>query len=111
MNQSKRHVIPDPYPETVGASTLTVFMPADFRGDAEIVWWYAGKSLDEDKQRITCNASRLLEGIFHDVRGTRPGGMFDARVVALIVHAFYRARIEAAARLEEAYKWQPYPID
>ena len=69
----KRHCIPDPYPETIGVTALTIWVPEDFRGDAEIIWWYPGKSSDEDKQRITCNANALLQGIFRDVRGARPG--------------------------------------
>ena len=108
-DQPKRICIPDPYPESIGVSTLTIWVPTDFRGDTEVVWWHPGKLADEDKQRMTCSAAWLLQGIFHDVRGTRPGNLFDARVVALVLHAFYRARIEAAARLEAAYQWQSYP--
>jgi hypothetical protein len=104
----KCHVIADPYAESIGFSSLTIWVPEDFRGDAEIVWWYPGKTADEDKQRITCNTVWLLQGIFHDVHGARPGDKFDARVVALVLHAFYRARIEAAAKLEAAYEMRPY---
>jgi len=111
----KRHVIADPFPETIGVSSLTIYAPQDFRGDAEIVWWYPGKTRDADKQRMTCNAVWLLQGIFRDVRGSRPLGdrlgegavaLFDARVVALVIHAFYRHRIEAASKLEAAYQWR-----
>ena len=108
MTHPTRHVIPDPFPETIGCSALTIFAPEDFRGDVEIIWWYPGKSGDEDKQRITCSTTALLQGVFRDVRGARPGQMFDARVIALVLHAFYRARIEAAARLESAYQWQAW---
>lgn len=104
----KRHCIPDPYPETIGASSLTIWAPEDFRGDLEVIWWCLGKTADKDQQRLRCSASWLLQGIFHDVRGSRPSEKFDARVVALVVHAFYRLRIEAAARLEAAYQWRPY---
>lgn len=107
-DRPKRHVVADPYPETIGVSALTIFVPEDFRGDAEITWWYPGKSRDEDRQRITCSASALLQGVFRDVRGARPGEKFDARVVALVLHAFYRARIERAARLEAAYEWRAW---
>lgn len=107
-NKPARHVIPDPYPETIGASALTIWVPENFRGDVEVVWWYLGKTTDEDQQRMTCSASWLLQGVFHDVRGTRPADKFAARVVALVVHAFYRLRIEAAARPEAAYQWRPY---
>ena len=114
----KRHVIADPYPETIGLSAMTIFVPEDFCGDAEVIWWYSGKSRDEDKQRITCSLSALLQGVFRDVRGARPTpdehlsalDQLCARAVALVVHAFYRARIEAAARLEAAYQWQSYPL-
>ena len=102
----KQHCIPDPFPETIGVTALTIWVPEDFRGDAEVIWWYSGKSSDEDKQRITCSASALLQGVFRDVRGVRPADLFDARVVALVVHTFYRLRIEAAARLEAAYQWR-----
>jgi hypothetical protein len=105
----KRHVIADPYPETIGVSSLTISLPDDFRGDAEIVWWYPGQSADEEKQQITCNAVWLLQGVFRDVHGTRPGERFDARVVALVLHAFYRARIEATVKLEAAYQWRSCP--
>jgi hypothetical protein len=107
---NKRHCIciADPYPESIGVSSLTIFAPEDFRGDLEILWWYPGKIADEDKQRITCSCAWLLQGVFHNVSGPRPGNFFDARVVALVLHAFYRARIEAAARLEAAYQWQSY---
>ena len=101
-----RIIIPDPYPETIGASALTIFVPSDFRGDAEIIWWWPGKSEDTDRQRVSCSATALLQGVFRDVSGPRPGALFDARVVALVIHAFYRARIETAARLEAAYQWQ-----
>lgn len=113
----KRHCIPDPYPETIGVSSLTIWVPEDFRGDAEIVWWYPGKSADSDRQRMTCSCGWLLQGVYHDVQGSRPRGdllassaaaSFDARIVALVLHAFYRVRIEAAARLEAAYEWRPY---
>ena len=116
MTSLKRHVIADPYPESIGVSALTIFAPEDFRGDAEIIWWYPGMSRDVDKQRITCSASALLQGVFHDVRGARPTAdehlpalnQLTARVVALVVHAFYKQRIESAARLEAAYQWQSY---
>jgi len=111
MTNIKRHAIPDPYAASIGLSSLTIWVPADFRGDAEIVWWWPGKTSDEDKQRITCSTAWLLQGIFHDVHGSRPGDKFDARVVALVLHAFYRVRIEAAARLEAAYEWQAYPLE
>lgn len=108
-----RIVIPDPYPETIGASALTIYVPADFCGDVEIFWWWPGKNEDADRQCTTCSATALLQGVFRDVRGPRPGDpstcLFDARVVALVIHAFYRARIEAAARLEVAYQWQSLP--
>ena len=110
-DRAKQHIIPDPFPETIGVTALTIWVPEDFRGDAEIIWWYPGKNSDEDKQRITCSTSWLLQGIFRDVRGARPADDFDARVVALVLHAFYRLRIEAAARLEAAYQWQSYPLD
>jgi len=106
MSKDKRIIIPDPYPETLGVSSLTIWVPADFRGDAEIVWWWPGKQADADKQRITCSAAFLLQGVFRDVRGTRPADHFDSRVVALVLHAFYRARIERAAQLEHAYELQ-----
>jgi hypothetical protein len=109
MAATPRHILPDPYPETLGLAALTIFVPRDFRGDAEIVWHLPGKLLDEDRQRVTCNSTALLQGVFRDVRGSRPGALFDARVVALVLHAFYRARIEAAGRLEAAYQWQAYP--
>ena len=107
-DRPKRHIIPDPFPETIGVTALTIWVPEDFRGDAEIIFWYPGKSGDEDTQRVLCNANALLQGIFRDVRGTRPGDLFDARVVALVIHTFYRLRIEAAARLEAAYQWQAW---
>ena len=107
-DKPKRHIIPDPYPETIGVTALTIWVPEDFRGDAEIIWWYPGKSGDEDKQRITCSASALLQGLFRDVRGTRPADRFDARIVALVVHAFYKQRILRAAQLEAAYQWQAW---
>jgi hypothetical protein len=109
MAATPRHILPDPYPATLGLAALTIFVPRDFRGDAEIVWHLPGKLRDEDRQRITCSSSALLQGVFRDVRGSRPGALFDARVVALVLHAFYRARIEAAGRLEAAYQWQAYP--
>ena len=111
----KRHVLADPYPDTIGLGSLTIYAPLDFRGDAEIIWWPPDMTRDEDRQRITCSCSALLQGVFRNVRvpwgkqDERPGAMFDARVVALVVHAFYRARIEAAAHLEAAYQWQSYP--
>lgn len=114
----KRHVIADPFPETIGVTALTIWVPEDFRGDAEVIWWYPGKSADTDKQRIACRATALLQGLFYDVRGARPTADEDlsaldqlkARVVALVVHAFYKHRIEQAARLEAAYQWQSYPL-
>jgi hypothetical protein len=108
MTNIKRHVIPDPYPETVGATALTIYIPEDFRGDAEVIWWRPGKSADKDKQRITCSASALLQGVFRDLRGSHPGELFYPRIVALVLHTFYRARIEAAARPDE---WQPYSLE
>lgn len=107
-HEPKRHAIPDPYPETLGFSAMTIFVPEGFRGDAEVIWWYPGKSADADRQRITCNANALLQGVFRDVRGERPSTLFDARVVALVLHTFYRLRIEAVARLEAAYEWRSY---
>ena len=115
-DKPKRHCIPEPYPETIGVSSLTIWVPEDFRGDAEIVWWYPGKTADSDTQRMTCSTAWLLQGIFHDVRGARPlldrldkaSASFEVRVVALVLHTFYRVRIEAAARLEAAYQWRPY---
>lgn len=114
----KRHVIPEPFPETIGVSSMTIWVPEDFRGDAEIIWWYPGRTDDTDKQRMTCSTSWLLQGIFHDARGSRllldrlnskdASATFEARVVALVVHTFYRVRIEAAARLEAAYQWRSY---
>jgi len=110
--------IADPYPETIGVSALTIFVPSDFRGDAEIVWWYPRMSGDAHKQRMTCSANWLLQGVFRDVRGSRPLGdrfgvdavaLFDARIVALVIHAFYRHRIEAACQLEAAYQWRSCP--
>lgn len=109
-DKPKRHVIPDPFPETIGVTALTILVPEDFRGDIEVIWWYPGKTADADKQRMTCSCAWLLQGVFHDVKGARPGDRFDARIVALVLHAFYRARIEAAARLEAAYQWQSYPL-
>jgi hypothetical protein len=116
----KRHVIPEPFPETIGVSSMTIWAPADFRGDVEIIWWYPGKSADSDRQRMTCSCAWLLQGVFHDVRGSRPredllgpkaAASFDARIVAHVLHTFYRVRIEAAARLEAAYQWQSYPLE
>ena len=104
----KRHVIPDPYPETIGVSALTIWVPEDFRGDAEIIWWHPGKTADADKQRITCSANALLQGVFRDVRGPRPGELFDARVVALVIHAFYKQRILRAVQLEATYQWHAW---
>jgi hypothetical protein len=101
-----RHRLSDPYPETLGLAALTILVPEDFRGDAEIVWKLP-KSHDEP--RITCNSNMLLQGVFCDVRGPRPGALFGARVVALVIHAFYRERIEAVCRLEAAYQWRSYP--
>jgi len=113
---TKRHCIPDPFPETIGVSAMTIFVPDDFRGDAEIIWWYPGMSDDKYKQRITCSASALLQGVLRDVRGARPtadehlvaADQVGARAVALVVHAFYKLRIESAARLEAAYQWRSY---
>ncbi len=115
-DKPKRHVIAEPYPETIGVSSMTIWVPEDFRGDAEIVWWYPGKTDDTDKQRMTCSTAWLLQGIFHDVRGSclyldrlnKGAASFEVRVVALVLHTFYRVRIEAAARLEAAYQWRPY---
>jgi hypothetical protein len=98
-------VFHDPYPETVGLGSLTIYAPADFRGDARIVWQL--QTSNEERQ-LKCNAHALLQGVFRDVRGTRPETLFDARVVALVLHAFYRARIEEAARLEACYEWRVY---
>jgi hypothetical protein len=109
MADAPRHILPDPYPETLGLAALTIFVPEDFRGNTEIIWWLPDKNPDEDRQRITCNSTALLQGVFRDVRGSRPGALFDARVVALVVHAFYQARIKTAGRLEAAYQWQAYP--
>jgi len=113
----KRHIIADPYPDTIGLGSLTIYAPLDFRGDAEITWWLPGKTRDEDRQRLTCSCSALLQGVFRDVRvpwskqeDVPFETMFNARVVALVIHAFYRARIEAAAHLEAAYQWQSYPL-
>jgi hypothetical protein len=108
IDAPRRCIIPDPCLETIGLGALTIFVPADFRGDAEIVWWRPGERRDEDRQRVACNSTALLQGVFRDVHGGRPGALFDARVVALVVHAFYRARIEAAGRLEVAYEWWSY---
>jgi hypothetical protein len=106
---TKHHTIADPYAETIGLSSLTIKIPEDFRGDVEICWWIHGKTSDEDKQILTCSATALLQGLFRHIRGaSRPNVLFDARVVALVLHAFYRARIEAAAQLEAAYTWQPF---
>jgi hypothetical protein len=115
-NGPKRHVIPDPFPESIGLSSLTVWVPEDFRGDAEVIWWYAGKTDDTDKQRLTCRTTALLQGLFYDVRGTGPRSQWDvpaldqlrARVVALVIHEFYKQRIQRAAQLEAAYQWQSY---
>ncbi len=110
MIKSKRHCIPDPYPETIGISALTIFVPEDFLGDAEVIWWYPGKGRDEDRQYLMCSASALLQGVLRNVGGARPDEQLVARVVALVLHAFYRSRIEAAARLEAAYEWRSYPL-
>ena len=112
----KRHIIADPFPESIGVSALTIWVPEDFRGDAEIIWWYPGKSTDTDKQRITCRATALLQGVFYDVRGARPTAdenlsaldQLTARVVALVIHEFYKQRIQRAAQLEAAYRWQAW---
>jgi hypothetical protein len=94
----KRHVLADPYPDTIGLGSLTIYVPLDFRSDAEIVWCLPNKTHDEDRQRITCSCTALLQGVFRDVQGpwgkqdARPGALFDARVVALVIHAFYQAR-------------------
>jgi hypothetical protein len=109
----KRHIIPEPYPETIGVAAMTIWVPKDFRGDAEIIW-YPGKIADTDKQWMTCSTFWLLQGIFHDVRGSRfsgrlnPGACFQARVIALVVQKFYLVRNEAASRLEAEYQWRPY---
>jgi hypothetical protein len=119
IDKPKRHVIAEPYPETIGVSSLTIWVPEDFRGDAEIVWWYPGKNADADKQCMSCNTVWLLQGVFHGVSGTSLFGprmseyvskLFAARVVALVVHEFYRQRIKRAAQLEAAYQWQSYPL-
>lgn len=118
-DKPKLHAIADPYPESIGVSALTIWVPENFRGDAEVIWWYPGKSADTDKQRVTCRATALLQGLFYDgwfydVRGAHPiadehlPALLTARVVALVVHAFYKHRIERAARLEAAYQWQSY---
>jgi hypothetical protein len=105
----KHRTVVDPYSETIGLSSLIIKVPEDFRGDAEIRWWAIGKTADEDVQIFTCSATALLQGLFRHMRGaSRPNVLFDARVVALVLHAFYRARIEAAAQLEAAYTWQPF---
>lgn len=106
LHDCRRHILYDPYPETLGLASLSIYVSEDFRGDTEIIWMLPD---DRDSQRITCSSTGLLQGLFRDVHGTRPGALFDARVVALVVHAFYRARIEAAGRLEAAYQWQSYP--
>jgi hypothetical protein len=115
IRQPDRHTIADPYPETIGVLALTIFVQKDFRGEAEILWWYPGKMTDTEQQRMTCSAAWLLQGVFRDVRGSqlredrlaaKRAALFDARIVALVVHAFYRARIEAAANLEVPYQWQ-----
>ena len=61
-DQPRHHVIADPYPESIGVTALTIWVPEDFRGDGEVSWWYPGKSNDEDKQRITCSASTESHG-------------------------------------------------
>lgn len=124
-------LITDPYPETIGLAALTIFVPANFRGEVDICWWPLDKDaldkhttnerayrreIEADRQRTTCSTTALLQGVFHDVRdppggfdvrGPRPGALFDARVVALVIHAFYCGRIEAAAQLEASYEWKP----
>ena len=105
IDPQRRHILRDQFPATIGLTALTIFVPDDFRGDAEIVWQLPG---DDDRPRILCNSNALLQGVFRDVRGTRPGALFDARVVALVIHAFYRARLEAALHLEAAYQWRSY---
>ena len=53
--------------------------------------------------------SRFVAGSWTLVtRGELPYWLW---IVALVLHAFYRARIEAAARLEAAYQWRPYSKD
>lgn len=109
--QLKRHVIADPYPENIGVSALTIYAPEDFRGDVEILWWYDGHDRDEDRRRMTCSAVWLLQGVVHDARGhtaIHQRDQFFARVIALVLHAFYRHRIESAAKLEAAYQWRSY---
>jgi hypothetical protein len=71
-DQPKWHVIAEPYPETIGVTALTIFAPEDFCGDVEITWWYPGKNHDADRQRMTCSYAWLLQGVYHDVRGSRP---------------------------------------
>lgn len=108
--------IHDPFPESIGVFSLTICVPEDFRGDAEVNWWYPGKTAETDKQRITCRATALLQGLFYDVRGASPTADEDlpaadqlkARVVALVIHEFYKQRIQRAAQLETAYQWQSY---
>lgn len=112
----QRLTIPDPFPESIGLSSLTLWVPEDFRGDAEVIWWYAGKTEDKDKYRLTCRATALLQGLLYDVRGARRTADEDlpaldkltARVVALAIHEFYKQRIKQAAQLEAAYQWQSY---
>ena len=111
-----RICVADPYPETIGVTSLTIFVPEDFRGDAEVMWWWPGQQRDEDKQALTCKTTALLQGLMLDVRSvnvTRPSGIAEIdklapRIVALVLSEFYRQRIARAAKLEAAYEWQAW---
>lgn len=110
-------IIDDPHPKTIGLAALKIWAPKYFIGDAQIVWWPLGGGTHQ----IRCSTIYLLQGVFHDVRSIDPAAPLStlpasplsaplaARIVALVVSAFYRARIEAAARLEAAYQWRPCP--
>lgn len=111
--------ISDPFPASIGIASLTILVTEDFCGYAEIAWRGPRQEHPRQEHSITCRATPLLQGLFCDARGVASGGLtadealalssqLGARVIALVIHEFYKQRIQHAAQLEAVYQWQPH---
>lgn len=115
----KQLSISDPFPASISVASLTILVAEDFCGYAEISWRGLRHEHPRQAHSITCRATPLLQGLFCNARGVAGDGLtadealalgsqLGARVIALVIHEFYKQRIQHAAQLEAVYQWRSY---